>query len=647
MIPQTKKIQAVVFDWAGTTIDYGCRAPLAVFLELFKNKGIPITVEEASKPMGKLKIEHIRELLSFDRIKNEYLRIYNRSPSEETITEFNCEFEKALFSILPNFTDPLPHVLETIKRLRFLGLKIGSTTGYTKEMMDIIVPIVERKGYKPDYIVTSNEVKQGRPYPWMLYKNAIKLEIGKMDRIVKVGDTIADIQEGRNADCWSVGVIEGSSLMGLTQEEYEKADKEFINLKKSEVRRKYLHNGADFVINSLTDLPELIEKINYQLNSNILPGNKVILPNQPYKLFTPGPLTTSTTVKLEMMTDWGSRESDYLELVQKIRKDLVELATENNREKYSTILMQGSGTFGIESCIGSVIPREGKILVLINGAYGKRMNEISKVLNIETLDYEVDETSIHDLRKIEEILKNDNKITHVGYIHSETTTGLVNPIERINPLIKKYNKVSIVDAMSSYGALPIDMSNLDIDFLISSSNKNLEGVPGFSFIIANKNQLDKCKSIPARSLSLDLYKQYRYLEDSKGGFRFTSPVHCIRALSVAIRELKLQGGVKERYKRYCEMQQRLVEGMKEMRFRELDLKGYQGPIITTFHTPNCPKFNFNKFYERLKDHGCVIYPGKLSVTDSFRIGTIGSINIEDIEYLLQCIKNSIFWNNNV
>jgi 2-aminoethylphosphonate-pyruvate transaminase len=137
------------------------------------------------------------------------------------------------------------------------------------------------------------------------------------------------------------------------------------------------------------------------------------------------------------------------------------------------------------------------------------------------------------------------------------------------------------------------------------------------------------------------------LEDSKGGFRFTSPVHCIRALSVAIRELKLQGGVKERYKRYSEMQLRLVEGMKEMRFRELDLKGYQGPIITTFHTPKCPNFNFNKFYERLKDQGCVIYPGKLSVTDSFRIGTIGSINIEDIEYLLQCIKNSIFWNNNI
>lgn len=647
MISESKKIQAVVLDWAGTTIDYGCRAPLAVFLELFKKKGIPITIEEASRPMGKLKVEHIRELFLNDRIKNEYIRIYNKVPSEETISEFNNEFEKALFSILPDYTDPLPYVLETIQYLRSQGIKIGSTTGYTKEMMDLIVPILERKGYNPDCIVTSNEVIKGRPYPWMIYKNAIKLEVWPMDRIVKVGDTIADIQEGRNAECWSVGVIEGSSLMELTEEEYKNMDKELLKKKKIQIRKKFFENGADYVINTFADLPQIIEKINYQLNNNLLPGNKAILPQQPYKLFTPGPLTTTTTVKLEMMTDWGSRERDYLELVQSIRKDLVELATETNREKYTTIIMQGSGTFGIESCIGSAIPKEGKLLILINGAYGKRMKTISRLLDIQMVDYEVDETSIHDLGKIEEILKNDHKITHVCYVHSETTTGLLNPIDKINPIIKKYKKVSIVDAMSSFGAIPLDMYELGIDFLISSSNKNLEGVPGFCFIIANKYELDNCRSNSPRSLSLDMYEQYNYLESSKGGFRFTSPVHSIRAFSRAIKELKQQGGIKNRYKRYSEMQQKLVEGMKEMKFKVLELKEYQGPIIITFLTPKCPKYNFDKFYEKLKEQGCVIYPGKLSEIDSFRIATIGSINMDDIENLLDCIKKSIFWNNNV
>ena len=646
MISKVRKVQAVIIDWAGTTIDYGCRAPLAVFLELFKHKGIPITIEEASKPMGKLKIEHIRELLSMERIKQQYIKVYKKEPTDEIVKQFNMEFEQSLFKILPNYTDPLPGVLDTIKKLRLSGLKIGSTTGYTKEMMDIIVPIVEKKGYKPDYLITSSEVKQGRPFPWMIYNNAMNLQV-PMNHMIKVGDTIADIEEGKNADCWSIGVIEGSSLMGLTKEEFQNTGKESRNELKRDVEKKYIDNGADFVINSFVDLPEVIEKINEKLSRNFYPGNKLILPVQPYKIFTPGPISTSTSVKLTMMTDWGSREKDYLELVQNVRNELVNYATKLNRDAYTSIIMQGSGTFGVESCIGSAVPKGGKLLVIINGAYGKRMSKIAKILNIDTVELECSETEIPCVIKLEELLKNDNKITHVGCIHSETTTGIVNPIEKINKIIKKYNKISIIDAMSSFGAIPIDMNETNIDFMISSSNKNFEGVPGFSFIIAKKEELNKCKNNAPKSHSLDMWDQYNYFEKNNGGFRFTSPVHCIRAFDQALKELKQEGGIQERFKRYTHLNNVLIKGMEKMNFKTLNLKGYQGPIITTFHSPICKKYDFELFYEKLKDLGCVIYPGKLSITESFRIGTIGNLVVEDIEFLLSCIKQSIFWDNSL
>jgi 2-aminoethylphosphonate-pyruvate transaminase len=201
--------------------------------------------------------------------------------------------------------------------------------------------------------------------------------------------------------------------------------------------------------------------------------------------------------------------------------------------------------------------------------------------------------------------------------------------------------------MSSFGAVPFDMENLGIDFMVSSSNKNIEGIPGVSFIIANKQQLEKCKNIKPRSLSLDMYDQYAYIEKNQGGFRFTSPVHCIKALDQAIVELKQEGGISARHKRYLAMHSKLVEGMNSMKFNQLDLNGYQGPIITTFHTPKCKKYNFNQFYNSLKEQKCIIYPGKLAKADSFRVGTIGSMGVEDIDYLLHCVQNSIFWDNSI
>ena len=643
MITKGKKVQAVVLDWAGTTIDYGCRAPLAVFLELFKQKGIQISVEEASKPMGKLKIEHIRELLFNDRIKSEFIKLYKRAPSEETVKEFNSEFEKALFKLLPSYTNPLPRVLETVEKLRDSGLKIG----YTKEMMEIIAPIVELKGYKPDYLITSSDVSAGRPLPWMLYQNAIKLGVFPMSNIIKVGDTIVDIKEGNNANCWSVGIIEGSSLMELTEEEFNKSDKSIINEKKLKIKQIYMENGADLVINSFADLPEAVEIINNMLNNNQYPGNKIELLHKSNKLFSPGHFSTNPNVKFSMMTDWGSRDSDYLELVQNIRKELVNLATFKNRDKYSTIIMQGSGSFSLESCIGGAIPKDGKLLILINGSHGKRMSKIAKVLNIDTVELNFDETTVPQIDAIEDILLKDKSISHVGFVHLETNSGILNPINIINKVIKKYNKISIVDAMSSFGAIPIDADEIGIDYMISCSNKCFDCVPGISFIIAKKDELDRSKGNKSKSLSLDMHLQYEYHEKCNGGSRFTSPVNVIIAFDQAIKELIQEGGIEQRYKRYCLLNKRLLEGMKEMKFNKLDLKGFECPIISTFLKPKCPKFDLIKFFNKLKLLNCIIYPGKLAEIESFRIATIGSIAVDDIEYLLSCVKQSIFWDNNL
>ena len=647
---QKNKIKCVVFDWAGTTVDFGCRAPLAVFLSIFKNKGIPIIAEEASKSMGKLKIDHIRELLSYQRIRNEYINKFNKDPDENAVKELYSLFEPALFKLLPDYSAPIPHVLDTINKLRSKGILIGSTTGYTKEMMEIVMPVAEKHGYKPDYMISSSEVKMGRPAPHMMFHNAMNFGIFPMFNIIKVGDTVADINEGQSAGAWTVGLLTGSSLMGFSQAEYSSATAQQIKDAKMITKKRYEEEGADFVIDNMSELQGVMEEINERLGKNEFPGNAKVFPMQPYLLFTPGPITTSKDVKMSMMTDWGSRETDYLELVQNVRKKLCEIAcpsdVKNASQLYTTVIMQGSGTFGVEACVGTVIPKGGKLCTIINGNYGQRMSQIASILNIPKVDVAFEENEIPDLDKLEQVLKNDKEITHLGVIHSETTTGILNPLEPLCKLAKKYNKVLIVDAMSSFGAIPIDIKQLDIDFLVSSSNKNLEGVPGFAFVIAKVSELSKCKE-NRKSLSLDLYDQWNYLEKTHGGFRFTSPVHAIRAFNQALIELDLEGGVEKRFQRYTNMQRILSEGMVKLGFEPLDLKGHQGPIITTFMNPKDSKYDFDRFYNLLKDKKCVIYPGKLTKANTFRIGTIGKIDEADIEYLLEKIQESIFWNNKI
>lgn len=255
------KIKAVVFDWAGTTVDYGCFAPVNVFLEIFRRRGIEVTMEEARKPMGKLKIDHVREMTEMDRIKDLWAEKFGHVPTEDDVNELYRDFEPMLFETLDQYATPIPGVVELVKRLRSNGLKIGSTTGYTREMMNIVAPNAKKQGYEPDFLVTPSEASAGRPHPWMCYRNAEALNVYPMNSMVKVGDTISDIKEGINAGMWSVGVIKGSSELGLTEEEVTSMDKAELEAKMKVVYDRYMEAGAHFVIDSVGDLEEVLVRI--------------------------------------------------------------------------------------------------------------------------------------------------------------------------------------------------------------------------------------------------------------------------------------------------------------------------------------------------------------------------------------------------
>ncbi|WP_445115909.1 2-aminoethylphosphonate--pyruvate transaminase [Acinetobacter sp. WZC-1] len=356
-----------------------------------------------------------------------------------------------------------------------------------------------------------------------------------------------------------------------------------------------------------------------------------------YLLLTPGPLSTSATVRRAMQRDWCTWDHEYNSLVQQIRHQLVNLAT-RQAELYTTVLMQGSGSFSVEAVLGSVIPEQGKILIINNGAYGARMVQMARCLKIDVLELAYPETQIPDLNDIEKALQ-DPKITHVSCVHCETTTGLLNPIQQIGQLVKAAGKVWIVDGMSSFGGIPMDIAELDIDFLISSANKCIQGVPGFAFVVARRKLLQQCKG-RARSVSLDLYDQWNTMEQYDGKWRFTSPTHVVRAFYQALLELEQEGGVDARHQRYSQNQQILAQGMQKLGFElVLDSQVPQSPFITTFLYPSAAEFNFQEFYEALKQSGFVIYPGKVTDLSCFRIGNIGEVYSKDMEALLTAISS--------
>ena len=249
-------------DWAGTAIDFGCFAPVNAFVKAFEEINICITTEEVRIPMGMAKIEHIRQLLRMERIKYEFRHVHQRDWNEEDVTRLNRSFETFLFDTLADFANPIPHVIDTIQTLRQKGIKIGSTTGYTRAMMDAVEPSVRAKGYSPDNCVTPDGLPMGRPAPFMIFKNMIDLNIQNLDCVLKIGDTLEDIREGLSAKCWSVGVITGSSELGLSEEELEKLPQNLLAAKKEIVRQRMINAGAHFVLDTIKELPVCIEQIN-------------------------------------------------------------------------------------------------------------------------------------------------------------------------------------------------------------------------------------------------------------------------------------------------------------------------------------------------------------------------------------------------
>ena len=359
---------------------------------------------------------------------------------------------------------------------------------------------------------------------------------------------------------------------------------------------------------------------------------------RPYLLLTPGPLTTSESVKTAMMTDWCTWDEDYnVHIVEEIRKGLVQLATRKTDE-YTSILMQGSGTYCVEATLGSVITPKHKLLILSNGAYGERMGNIAEYhgMNYDMLAF--DETEQVSVEYVDDYLAHNAEITHVAVVHCETTTGILNPLKEIAHMVKMHGKKLIVDAMSSFGGVPLDVEELGIDFMISSANKCIQGVPGFGFIIAKKDKLIATKG-NARSLSLDIYAQWETMEKGHGKWRFTSPTHVVRAFKQALTELIEEGGVEARHRRYCENHRVLVEGMRSLGFVTLLDDAIQSPIITSFLYPKTG-FDFKAFYTALKSKGFVIYPGKISKADTFRIGNIGDVHPEDFARLVEVVRET-------
>jgi 2-aminoethylphosphonate-pyruvate transaminase len=357
--------------------------------------------------------------------------------------------------------------------------------------------------------------------------------------------------------------------------------------------------------------------------------------DMPY-LLTPGPLTTSRTVKLAMLADYGSRDQEFRQLVKTIRKRLLVMAGCDSL--YECVIMQGSGTFAMEAALGSLCPaQKKKTLVVANGAYGDRAADILSRIDRPFIKIDKGDSAAPTAEDVSTMLDADPSISHVWLVHCETTSGIVNPIVDISAVCKARGKTIMVDAMSSFGALPLDMGTSRMDVMVSSSNKCIEGVPGFSYVIV-KRALLEASAGHSHSVVLDLFEQWKGLE-ANGQFRFTPPTHALAAFHQALREHEAQGGVAGRGARYARNAKLLLDGMRDMGFQTLLSDEQAGPIIQTFLTPRDPRFKFETFYEGLRARGFAIYPGKLTKTPSFRIGTIGNIDEKVILAALAAIRD--------
>ena len=358
---------------------------------------------------------------------------------------------------------------------------------------------------------------------------------------------------------------------------------------------------------------------------------------EPY-LLTPGPLTTAYEVKEAMLKDWGSWDEDFRDLTKKLRKNLLSLLGPR-KNLYDCVPIQGSGTFAVESMLGTFIPKDGKLLVLANGAYGLRAAQTMDYLNrdyhlLDKGDYLPPRGS-----EVAGILENDKAITHVLVIHCETSSGILNPLEEIGAVVKSAGRKLLIDSMSAFGAVPVDPEKIDFEAMVSSANKCIEGVPGFGFVFAKLSALEAAKG-NCHSLSLDVEAQWSAMEKS-GQWRFTPPTHVVAAFLTALEIHKEEGGVAGRGARYTNNRDVMVSGMRDLGFETLLDERWLSPIIVTFFCPADRAFEFAKFYDLMKSEGYIIYPGKLTVVDSFRIGCIGRMDAHVMKGVVSAAKKAL------
>lgn len=370
------------------------------------------------------------------------------------------------------------------------------------------------------------------------------------------------------------------------------------------------------------------------MSATPLPAPKL---GEPY-LLTPGPLTTAYAVKQEMLKDWGSWDDNFRAMTRALRSRLLELIGDG-KDAYDCVPIQGSGSYCVEAMLGSFVPRDGKVLVLANGAYGLRA--------AQTLDYLG--RSCHLLDKgdylpprggeVAAILAGDSAITHVLAIHCETSSGILNPVEEIAEATQKAGRKLLIDSMSAFGALPLDPVKLNCTAFVSSANKCIEGVPGFGFVIARTDEIAATKG-NSHSLSLDVHAQWATMEKN-GQWRFTPPTHVVAAFLKALDLHEAEGGVPARGARYTRNRDVMVQGMRDLGFETLLADRWLSPIIVTFFCPTDSNFTFQGFYDAMKARGFIIYPGKLTIVDSFRIGVIGQMDEHVMRRVVEAARDAL------
>jgi 2-aminoethylphosphonate-pyruvate transaminase len=354
-------------------------------------------------------------------------------------------------------------------------------------------------------------------------------------------------------------------------------------------------------------------------------------------LLTPGPLTTSLTTRAAMLRDWGSWDAAFNTVTASVRRKLMDVI--GDPDMHVCVPMQGSGTFAVEAAINTLVPRDGHVLVLVNGAYGKRMARLTQMMGRRMSTFDTPEDTPTTAADVERLLARDPSITDVGLIHCETSTGILNPLPQIAAVTARHGKRLIVDAMSSFGALPIDARDVPFDALIAASGKCIEGPPGMGFVFARKALLERAAG-NCTSLALDLHDQWTYMERTTQ-WRFTPPTHVVVALDAALDQFIAEGGQPARLARYTRNCAVLVEGMAELGFEPFLDPAIQAPIIVTFHAPADARYTFRELYDRVRDKGFILYPGKLTQVETFRVGCIGAIGPDEIRHAVHAVRDTL------